>query len=99
MSAWRARSGERLDTVLTRTILPALRLAEYGLESMKVPQLPLRFASAQQPQLHDAGVLGLTSASGSKQRATPGAPARRYIEAQIDAIVDDLAKAQFPTAT
>ena len=91
---------ERLDTVLARTIPSQhVRLVEYGiLDSLKVPQPPppLRF----QRNSHDFTTqVFWDSDVGKWIEAASYALAHRRdakIEAQIDAIVDDLAKAQLP---
>ncbi len=91
---------ERLDTVLSKTIPSQhVRLEEYGiLNSMKVPQPPppLRFP------LNSHGFttqIFWDSDVGKWIEAASYALSHRRdakIEAQIDAIVDDLAKAQLP---
>jgi DUF1680 family protein len=91
---------ERLDTVLTRTI-PSQhsRLEEYGLlESLKVPQPPppLRF---QRNSHGFTTQVFWDSDVGKWIEAASYALAHRRdaaIEAKIDAIVDDLARAQLP---
>ena len=91
---------ERLETVLTRTIPSQhVRLEEYGI--LEFAEAAAAAAAAphpgRQPRHVDPGVLGLRRRQmdrGGELCAV--APARREIEAQIDAIVDDLAKAQAP---
>ena len=91
---------ERLDTVLTKTIPSQhVRLVEYGiLDSLKIPQPPppLRFARNS----HDFTTqVFWDSDVGKWIEAASYALAHRRdatIEAEIDAIVDDLAKAQLP---
>jgi DUF1680 family protein len=91
---------ERLDTVLTRTIPSQhVRLAEYGiLESLKIPQPPppLRF---QRNSHNFTTQVFWDSDVGKWIEAASYALAHRrdaVIESQIDAIVEDLAKAQLP---
>ena len=91
---------ERLDTVLSRTIPSQhVRLTEYGiLDSFKVrqPPPPLRFP------LNSHGfttqIFWDSDVGKWIEAASYALPHRRdaTIEAQIDAIVDDLAKAQLP---
>jgi DUF1680 family protein len=91
---------ERLDTVLAKTIPSQhVRLVEYGiLDSLKIPQPPppLRFARNS----HDFTTqVFWDSDVGKWIEAASYALAHRRdatIEAEIDAIVNDLAKAQLP---
>ena len=91
---------ERLETVLTRTIPSQhVRLKEYGiLDSLKLPQPPppLRYP----PSSHGMSTQVFWDSDVGKwiEAASYALSHRRdkQIEAQIDAIVEDLAKAQLP---
>ena len=91
---------ERLETVLTRTIPSQhVQLAEYGiLESLSCPTRRRRCASRATATTSPSRSSGTpTSASGSRRRPTRCRHRRDAdIEAQIEAIVDDLEKAQAP---